>query len=106
MERGDDIDPRADPHVPADAQPPGAVQKALLPDPGAGPNHHPVSMVPLQDRVMADVHVVADLNPLRMKDAHASLEHDAGAELREAGSREAAVPVAGPRYACSARRTH
>src|SRR5262249_5200379 len=83
VSRGDDLHPRADADVAADGQSAGRVEEALLPDPRSGADAHAVLEVPLQDRLVADVDVLADVDRFRVKYEHAVLEDDSRSERRE-----------------------
>ena len=68
MERGDDPNPRADPHVPSDRDAPRAVEEALLADPRAVADHEAAAMVALEDREVTHVDTSADVHVPRVED--------------------------------------
>lgn len=93
MLRGKDFDGRAYPHVLANRDATRTMQKALLADPSIASDDHLVLMVALEDRLVADIDIVAQLDVFRMEYQDARFQNDIGAEGTKICSRINSVPM-------------
>ena len=80
--------------MPTDAQAAGAVEEALLADPGALANLHGGLVIALQNGLVAHVHALGQVHVLGVEDQYAGLEHAALPAAREVAGLELAAAVA------------
>jgi hypothetical protein len=73
--RGNNPNRGPNPNPAPNRQPAGAMKKALLAYPGFISDGHGIAIIALQDRLMADVDVVAQPNIFGMKNHHPPLKH-------------------------------
>ncbi len=107
MRRRQDADAGPDPYVASDGQTTASVEEALRANPRPIADHHACVVVALQDGLVPDVDVRADLDILRMKDQHPVLEDDIltnACQLRSLESTRTMAATNRPQAATAARR--
>ena len=90
---GEDLHTRPDADLATDRNPAGRVEVALLADPALIADHHPVLVVALKDRVVADVDAGADLDVPSVEDQYRRLDVRLLAEPSEVSRHPAAVSM-------------
>jgi hypothetical protein len=76
MLRGDDGYFGTDSNLIADHYPAGTVKKTILADPGIITYDHLIQMIPLQDRIVSDIDIVAYRDISCMEYHYASFKND------------------------------